>query len=231
MSTIESGERVVMRRAFRGMWTYLPVLLAGSILVCAVSVLVVLIAPGITPVSVLLIAALVVPAFGALVGVANGIVMRGDSRMRAWGSALVTGWWLTTRLAAAPAVAIALCLVAREVWQRTSSPLALVPVGIAIVVSGILTLGLAAALPLALERRQLRGIRLWASALYLVAKQPIPFVAVICAAAMGVWAATAFSASLLLLVPAPLALLCSAATWSTAAKIGLHDAAADATDE
>ncbi|WP_179426500.1 hypothetical protein [Spelaeicoccus albus] len=210
-----------MRRAVRGVWPHLPVLLIGSIAVCAGAAIATLIAPGLTPVSVLVIALLVIPPFAALIAVANGIVVRGDATVRQWGGSLIRSGWRAVTVAVPPVVALALLLTAVEVWRISGQSWVLVPLGVAATVSAIGVLGLTAALPLALERPGLRGTALWLSALFLVAKRPLSFIAVACLAGMGIWAATAWTASLLLLLPAPVALVASAAVWTSAARLGL----------
>lgn len=213
-----TSEPLVMRRAMRGVWPHLPVLLIGSITVCAGAAIATLIAPGLTPVSVFVIGLLVMPPFAALIVVANGIIVSGDATFREWGSGLASSWRRVVTVVGPPVVALALLLTAVHVWQVSGESWVLLPLGVAATVSAIGVLGLTAALPLALERPGLRGTALWLSALFLVARRPLSFIAVACLAGMGVWAATAWSASLLLFVPAPVALVASAAVWSSAAR-------------
>lgn len=214
-------ESVVMRRAMRGVWPHLPVLLIGSIAVCAGAAVSALVAPGVTPVSVLAIALLVMPQYTALVAVAGGIILRRDGTFREWGGSFIRSWRTTATVTLPTAAAMALLLVAVHVWQLSGQPWVLVPLGTAATVSAIGILGLTAALPLAAERPGLRGTALWIAALFLVAKRPLPFIAVACLAGLGIWAATVWTASLLLLLPAPVALVASAAVWTSAARLGL----------
>ena len=76
-------------------------------------------------------------------------------------------------------------------------------------------LALTAAMPLAAARPEMRGRALWLTALAVVAHRPTRFVAVGSAVAAGVWAAAAWTASLLLLVPAPAAIVAVTATWTS----------------
>ncbi|NGN69573.1 hypothetical protein G5C51_37515, partial [Streptomyces sp. A7024] len=63
---LSAAEHRALVRTLRGAWPALPALLCGSAAVCAAAVAVVLLAPGVTPVSVLLAAVLVTPAVAGL---------------------------------------------------------------------------------------------------------------------------------------------------------------------
>lgn len=216
-------QQTILRRATGGLWSHLPTWLCASVAICAAAALTVVIAPGITPVSVLLAAVLLTPFVSALIAAVDQVVRTDDVS--------VSFWWKSIRrfasfgygVVAAPAVAVALLVVAWTVWQRTESTVALAPVVVSGAVSAVLVLASTAVLPLGIARPTLRGSRLWLTACHLVARWPVRFLAAPSLLAFGVWASTEVSASLLLLVPAPVALVLGAAFWSSAVELGAPD--------
>lgn len=209
----------VIVRTLRGAWPSLPPLLVASAALCGVATVALLAAPGLNTVAVLVYAVLGAPALAALAAVANTVAFDDVATIRGWASALREHAGFAVRhglLAAAPAV---LFLAALRVWTD-GHPLWVLPslalTGAAAVLAG---LGLLALLPLGVARPDLRGRRLWITAGYLVARRPSRFVAVFCLAGVGVWAATSWSASLLLLLPAPTALVLAAAVWTTVSEV------------
>lgn len=178
------------------------------------AVLVILIAPGITPISPLVAAVLAGPAVAALVAVGNG-VSSGEG-------ATIRGWWGDLRALTAPGighgmvagVAFSLFVVALHAWTSTGAAWWLPSVGVTGAAALIAALGLLAVLPLraATDRR---GLRLWADGLRLVGSRPVPFVAVACIIGLGLWVAVAFAVSLLLVLPGAAVIVNSAAVWTS----------------
>ncbi|WP_419999637.1 hypothetical protein [Streptomyces boninensis] len=214
---LSAAEHRALVRTLRGAWPGLPALLCGSAAVCAAAVLVVLLTPGVTPLSALLASVLVTPAVAALAAVANSLSEEGEARIR--------GWWRELRrlfgygaghglLAGLPVAAF---LVALEVWRATGSAWALPSLGVSGAASAVAVLALGALLPLGARRPDLRGRHLWLCSVYLVARRPLRFLAGPAVAALGVWAAVHWTASLLLLVPGPAVLVAVAAVWSSVA--------------
>jgi hypothetical protein len=111
-----------------------------------------------------------------------------------------------------PTVIAALFQVALFAWQHTGSAL-LLP-SVAVSGAAVLTalLGLLPVLDLRSRDPNLRGVRLWRTGLALVLLRPLGFVATCCLAGLGLWACVGITASLLVLVPGPVALLGAAAT-------------------
>jgi hypothetical protein len=213
-------EGEIIRGALRGVWPSLPALLVASAAICAAAVAPVVVAPGLNPVAVVVTAVVCGPLLPALAAVANEMITEGQGTIRTWWCSLSGLWRFGLGSALVPAVPAALLLVAVEVWRATGSAL-VVP---SFVLSGIVTLvaclGMTAAVPLGASRTDLRGVALWRTAVAIVAVQPLRFVAVASAAGFGLWAATRVSASVLLLVPAPTAIVAVTATWTTVAAVG-----------
>ena len=223
-SASEAAEYRTLRRTLRGVWPSLPTLTVGSAAVCAGWVLTVLVAPGITPFSVVLAAFLVAPCTAALAAAGNRIARTGETTLRAWAGDLVSLWWFGTVQALPPAGATAAFLVALSVWRQSANPWWLPSVGLCGGCAVVTLLGLAAVLPLGAARPDLRGRALWICGLWLVAHHPLRFAAGVGLVVPGVWAATHWTASLLPLVPAPAVLVTVAAVWTSTARLGLPGA-------
>ena len=203
-------------------WLHLPMLLISSVAVCAVAVPVVLVAPGVTPVSLLLWAAVVAPVFSALVVQAHDVVLGRDPGAfsvlaylrRAGGLGVVV--WL-------PAAATGACtLVAGEVWRQTHSPFALSSGAVGAVVTALLTLAAVVAVPVGADHPSLRHVQLFVVCWHIVARRPVPVFAVVGFLVAAVSAAVHVAASIMFLVPGPLALVLVVAVWTAADASGIH---------
>ena len=193
--------------AGRLLWDALPAFLVTGTVACFVTGLVLFVAPGITPISVLLYAALVGPTYGALVSQARDALEGQTPGAFSFGRHLMRSWRLSLGLFGVAAVSVALTLVAWLVWSSTGSALALAPSAVGASVSVLLLVAAAVGMPLGLTAPALRGIRLALAALALTARRPVPALGVIAVMVLGVWAATQFSGTLLFLLPAPLAVV------------------------
>lgn len=210
-------ENDALTRTLRGLWPSLPALLAASVTLCLAATATVLVLPGVTPLSVLLGAVLAGPGAAALVATVNEISFTGDATVRTWWQHLRRLWAFGIRHAVPAAAVLAAFLVALTVWQRTAGYWALPSLGVSGACTVLAFLGLPAVLALGAARPGLRGRLLWICALHLVARRPLRFLAGPSLALLGVWAATAWSASLLLLVPAPVVTVMVTAVWTSAA--------------
>jgi hypothetical protein len=212
-------EGEIIRGALRGVWPSLPALLVASAAICAAAAVPVVVAPGVNPIAVVVAALVCGPLLPALAAVADEMTTDGHGTIRTWWCTLRSQWRFGLTMSLVAAIPAALLLVAVEVWRVTGSA-AVAP---SFVASGIVTLvavlGLTAAIPLGTARTDLRGTRLWRVAVSIVAVRPTRFVAVASAAGFGIWAATHTSASVLLLVPAPTAIVAATATWTTVAFV------------
>lgn len=218
MSTVRADKTdTVIVTTLRGAWPCLPALLVASTALCAAATVPVFVAPGINPVAVLLYAVLAGPFLAALTAVANSAAFDDVATIRSWARALREHALFGVRQSLVAAAAGELFLAALQVWSR-GHPVWMLPSLALTGAATVLTLsGLLAVMPLGVARPGLRGVRLWITALHLVARRPVRFVAVFSLVGLGLWAATTWSASALLLLPAPVALLMAAAVWTTAA--------------
>lgn len=215
---VEAGA-VSPRRLLHGVWPNLPTLLCASVAVCVAATVPVLVAPGVNPVAVALYALLVAPAATALADTVTRIGGTGRASVRGFAVRLVRLWPFAARQALVPAVAAVLLLAALQAWAATGSLLLLPSVALTGAATVLAVPAAMAALILGAARPGLRGRALWVTALHLVARQPVRFAAALCLVVLGVWAAASWSASLLLLLPAPAAVVAVAAVWTTAAEL------------
>lgn len=215
-----TAENEALRRLLRGAWPSLPALAVAGTAVCAAGTVAVLLAPGVTPVSVLLAALLTGPWLAALGATADRIGADGEAEIRDWWRGLCTLWRYGAVQTLVPAVPTAAFLAALALWQQTQSPWLLpsLAAGGACAVAGLLALP--AALSLGTARPALRGRLLWICAVHLVARHPTRFLAAPSLALLGLSASLRWTASLLLLVPPPVALVASAATATALARHG-----------
>ena len=213
------SDEAVVARTLRGMWPSLPVLLVASAATCAAATLPVLAAPGLNPVS-LLVGAVAVGPFGtALAATLTSIALDGEATLGTWWRDLRRLWLFGVRQALLVATVAILFLAALEVWSRHGGAWALPSLAITGTATALAVPGLFAVLPLGAARPTLRGYRLWLTALHLVARHPARYLAPLCVLGLGIWAGTAISAALLLLVPVPTTAVTVLATWTSVADM------------
>lgn len=219
--SLVAEQRILLRRSMRGLWPHLPLLMLGSVAVCLSAGVAALVTPGATPLSVILLAVLVTPAATAIGAVANAVVGEDDAGHADWRR----GWAAGVRNGVAAIIPIAitgsLFVVAVEVWRRSGQPLLLTSVGVSGAVTACLVPVTAAMVQVttglpALDRRSQ-----WRTAASFVVRWPVRFLAAPILLGFGAWLAIQVSASLLLLVPAPVALISAAAFWTSAVEAGV----------
>lgn len=216
--TVDTDAIVV--RTLRGAWPSLPALLVASAALCAAATVALLAAPGLNVVAVALYALLGAPLLAGLAEVANAAAFDDVATIRGWARAVVAHAGFAARHALLAAVPAVLFLAALRVWAHGHPAWVLPSLALTGAATVVGSLGLLALLPLGVARPGLRGRLLWITALHVVARRPSRFVAVLCLAGVGVWAATSWSASVLLLLPGPAALVLVAAVWTTVAEVG-----------
>ncbi|NNC13557.1 hypothetical protein HII28_16945 [Planctomonas sp. JC2975] len=193
--------------AGRLLWDALPAFLVSGTAICVVTGLVLWMAPGLTPFSVVLYALLLAPLYGALVAQAHRALEGETPGAFSLGRELRTSWRLSIGLFAPAAASIALTLVAELVWARTGAIIAAVPAAVGTAVSVLLLVSAVVGLPLGVSMPRLRGIRLALTALVLTARRPVPVIGFIAVIVLVAWGAAQFSGTLLFLLPAPLAVV------------------------
>lgn len=203
-----------MRAMFRAVWPNLPVLLLSSVAVCLGAACVAVISPGITPLSSLAAAVLVGTPMGGLVWSCSNLWFHTDVTV----GQLVRAapFWSGRALAvtSVPGVLVALTLVSLEVWSQSRQIWVLAPLALGGALSVVLILAAGVALPLSVRDPRLRGLPLWICALRVVARGPVRALGVPAVVVLGMSACTNLSASLFLLLPAPLALVMVAAAFA-----------------
>jgi hypothetical protein len=210
----------ILDRTLRGVWPGLPALLIASAALCAAAVVPLLAAPGVNAVSVLLSALTCTPALAALVAVASAPSFDQTATIRSWWAALRTHAGFAVRHGLIAAVPTVLFLAAVQAWSQDGHRWLFLPsVALTGAATILATLGVLAVLTLGVHRPLLRGPALWITALHLVARRPSRFVAAFCLIGLGLWASVSWTASALLLVPAPAAIVVAAAVWTSAAEV------------
>lgn len=205
----------VLARTLRGLWPSLPALLAAAAALCLAGAVTVLVLPGVTPLSVLLGAVLAGAPAAALVATVDEIAATGRAGVRSWWGRLRALWAFGIRHTLLAAALLALFLVALTVWRQRPEPWLLPSLGLSGGCAVLALSALPAVLALGAAREGRSGRLLWLCALHLLARRPLRFLAGPSLALLGVWAATAWSASLLLLVPAPVTVVMVTAVRTT----------------
>ena len=204
------------------LWPNLATLLVSSIAVCAAAAVVLLLMPALTPVSVLLWAALVAPVFGGLVSQANDMILGSPVGAFSIGGYVRRVGRLSLVLWMPAAGTGACALVALAVWRQTHNPLALGSAAVSAMCAALLAVAAVAALPIGIENPALRGCPLTMTALHIAARTPVPVFAVAAFLVGAVSASAHVAASIMFLVPGPLALVLVVAVWTSAEASGLR---------
>ncbi|WP_329004268.1 hypothetical protein OHA18_12800 [Kribbella sp. NBC_00709] len=202
--------------AFKALWHELPFLVAAGVLVCTASGLVVLLNPGLSPLSFLLGAVLLGPTWAAVTATTDSVVR--DDRggvvllLRNLRRHALPG----LEVAVVPAVITAFALLN---WQLYAGPVFAIPLAVSGCASVLALLASCYAFSLRVTAG-LRGKTLWLAALQLVARAPLVPLGIAALVFVALLLGTSVSASLLLLAPGPVALFASAGTWTE--KHALH---------
>lgn len=196
--------------AFRALWHELPLLATAGALVCTASAVVVLLSPGLSPLSVLLAALAIAPVWAAVIATTDAVVLDDRSGVPVLLKNLRKHAGAGLEVGLVPAVVVALALVN---WHLYSGPLFAIPLAVSGCASVLLLLASCYAFSLRVTAG-LRGKRLWLTALHLVARAPLVPLGVLALAFVALLLGTSVTASLLLLAPGPVALFASAGTWT-----------------
>jgi hypothetical protein len=202
--------------AARALWAELPVLALGSGAVALPALAALLLGAGVTPVTPLLLVLLAGPSWAALVACTNAIVLEGEAGPARLWRELRRHWADGMRVLAVPGVACALALADLSVYRARPGAATLTALTVASLVTGCTVLMSVVALPLRVESG-LRGRALWLMSGAVVTSRPLLGPGVLGLAYLSVQLGTAVLASLVILVPGPLALVISAGTWSSRA--------------
>lgn len=211
-------EQNVLQRLARGLWPNLPALLVGGSAVSAVGIISAVISPALSPISLLLWGFIVVPVFAGVVGQAGEIADGRDVALSDFPVRVQSAARVSLMLGGMAGCAGALFLVALRWWTTTGSVIALFEATVTGAVGVLSTIVLLVGLPLSLQVPHLRRSELLRGSLSLAVRHPLPFVSVVALLVLGVLAGAHLSASLLLLLPVPLAMTMVAATRTAVSK-------------
>ena len=199
-----------VRGVLSTIWTNLPVLLAGSVPVAAAWVAFRALPPAYGWVSLAGVGLVVLPALVALVDGCTLLLADEHFGLADVVPTLRRTWPRAVVVAAVPTAAAVLGLLALHVWRLSRQPWVLASVGACLAVTAVTALVAVVALP---HRVRAAGDtrRTWLVASYVTSRNLVPVLAVVSAAGLTVWAAAHLSFALVLLLPAPLALVWAAA--------------------
>jgi len=200
-----------LRTAFRLVWINLPTLVVAT-LVCTVALVPgFVLSPGVSPVAVVCALCFGAPVWGATIAMTDRITAGDEVTImeffHAVRSTAVAAW----RTAVVPAVVVVCTLVALVAYNSTPSVGLLIPLIIAGAASVILLLASTQVFSLQASEPW-RGKRLWWAATVLALSYPWLTLGIVAFALLGLLAGLHWAVSILFLVPAPLALLCSVAS-------------------
>jgi hypothetical protein len=200
------SERDLVRRVARLFWPNLPVLLTGSVLV-ALGWVAVRAGSGWSPwLSIAGAGLVVVPLFAVLLRGCEVLLSDEHFGVVQLFRSLPRSVLRAVRVAVVPTVATSLTFVAVLAWQLSGSPVMLASVAVGTVLSVVAAYVGIIALPYVV--RTGAGWReAWPAALYVASRNPVLVLGIGAATALTVWAAAYLSFALVLLLPAPLALL------------------------
>jgi hypothetical protein len=210
MSALGQSRTDHLGHAARLLWPNLPVLLIGSLLVAIGWGLVRAVSPQLGWGSVVGVGVLVVPTFAVLLRGCEVLLADEHFGVADLFRTGVRTVLPTLRVIALPLVAVLLTLSAVRLWQVSGQAWMVVSVVIGSVVS-VLALGVGVvALPYVL-RTGSRVREGWLVGGYIATRNPVPVLGVLAAVTLAVWAAAYLSVALIVLLPAPLALVWAAA--------------------
>lgn len=222
----EGLRAVVLGRAWRALWRHLAALSVAAV-VTALAVVLGFLLGSLVPVLLPLVIALVAgPTLMPLLAVAQDALVEDDTAVGRYPGFLRRFALHGTGHALLAAVPLTALLAALEVYGRTSQSLWLISVASAGTASVLAAGGLMVVLPAAVARPGLSIGRLWTTALHLLGRWPIRFLAAAVACLLPVWPLATVSSSLVLLLAAPAAVVVSAAYWCCAIDLGATDVAA-----
>ena len=186
-------------------WDALPALLVSGTAVCVAAGAVLWFTAG--PLALLLLALVPGPLYAALVD--QSVAALADETPRAFSlaSAVRASIRRALTLLLPPAILGALTLVAVLAATRSGSWLPLVPAAVGASGTVLLLVAALVGLPLGAAHPGLRGAPLTLAALHRAARYPVPVLGTIAVVVIAGWASVQFSATLLFLLPAPLAVV------------------------
>ena len=226
-STMSSSARglqhLILRRVWSALWRHLPILAVSSTVLTLGASIGLRLAGGSQLLLPILLALFAGPTTMALFNVVQGALVSDDTDLRTYLRGVRHTALPSTAHSLIPALCLGSLTAAADVYARTSSAFMLVSLGTAIVATILSVAGFVVVLPLAVARPQVRGAMLWVTAWHIFGRWPVRFLAPIVMAGLALWGALTYSSTLVLLLPAPIALLAGAAYWCCAVELGARD--------
>lgn len=207
--------------SMRGLWAAAPAYLAGSFAAFVVSLGVLWILPLPSGSRIGLLWVAVGPAYAGLVAVGCAVLCGQQPGLRASLRALRDHAIAGLTLAAFPGGTALAAAASYALVDSGSRWWLLMPFGLSAGCAVLFGLGFVAAVPLKVLSPQLRLPALWAVALHLIARRPVPFAGALSLGFVGIWLSVHLSASVLLVVFAPLAAVANAAVFTTGKDLGV----------
>jgi hypothetical protein len=192
------------------LWSNLPVLVIGSALVAIGWSVVRALSPHLGWASIVGIALLVVPAFAVLLRGCEVLLTDEHFGVADLVRTGVRTLLPSLKVTAVPTLALLLTVSGYQLWLVSGQAWMLISVGLGAVVSLVALYTGVVALPYVVRT----GAPLrtgWLVSFYIATRNPVPVLAVLSAVALGAWAAAYLSFAVIVLIPAPLALVWAAA--------------------
>jgi hypothetical protein len=199
-----------VRAALRTVWTNLPVLLAGSVPVAAAWVALRALPTAYGWLALAGVGLVVLPTLAALVHGCEQLLADEDFGVADLFGTLVRTYRSAVVVTVVPTAAAVLTLLALHVWRLSHQGWVLASIGAGLAATVATALVAVVALPYRV-RTGARPRETWLVSAYVVSRNLVPVLGVASALGLGVWAAAHLSFALVLLLPAPLALV-----WATA---------------
>jgi len=197
--------------AFRLVWVNFPTLVVAT-LVCTVSLVPgFVLSPGITPIAVICAVCFGAPVWAATIAMTDRITASDEVTISEFFLAIRTRALDAWRTAAVPAAVVVCALAALVAYTRTPSVALLVPLVVAGAASVVILMAATQVFSLRAAGTW-RGKHLWWAATVLALSYPWLTLGVMAFGLLGLLAGIHWAVSIMFLVPAPLALLCSVAS-------------------
>lgn len=196
--------------ALRTVWPNLPVLLLGSVPVAAAWAVLRVLPGNHGWLAVAGIGLVVLPALAALVRGCEILLGEEHFGLADVAPTLLRGWPTALRVTVVPTTAALLTVLALDVWRMTQQAWVLASIGVGLALTAVAALVGIVALPYSLRTGE-PPRQVWLVSCYVTSHNLVPVLGVASALGLGVWGASHLSFALVLLLPAPLALI-----WATA---------------
>lgn len=206
-----------LRRGFGLLWPNLPMLLLGSVLVALGWSVVRALGRQLGWVSVAGTGLLVMPTFAALLHGWDVLLHHEHFGPRRLVGDFGRCWLRAIKITLVPTVGLLLTVAALSAWRLSNQPWMVASVAVSAAASLLAICVGVVALPYAVNTAE-PSSSVWMVSSYIAVRNPVVVAAVLSAGALTVWAAAYLSFALIVLLPAPLAMIWSAAVLGATDK-------------